>query len=65
CLRRIAGLAPVLDRFFVEVLVMAEDPKVRQNRIALLQAILRTISRTARLTEVVVDKAEARAKAGG
>ncbi len=64
CLRRIAGLAPVLDRFFVEVLVMAEDEKVRKNRIALLQAIGRTVSRTARLTEVVVDKAEARAKAG-
>jgi glycyl-tRNA synthetase beta chain len=64
-LRRIADLAPVLDRFFVEVLVMAEDPRVRQNRIALLQAILKSISRTARLTEVVVDKAEARAKAGG
>lgn len=65
CLRRIAGLAPVLDRFFVEVLVMAEDEKVRKNRIALLQAIGKTVSRTARLTEVVVDKAEARAKAGG
>lgn len=64
CLRRIADLAPVLDRFFVEVLVMAEDEKVRRNRIALLQAIGRTVSRTARLTEVVVDKAEARAKAG-
>ncbi|HYG62153.1 MAG TPA: glycine--tRNA ligase subunit beta [Thermoanaerobaculia bacterium] len=64
-LRRIAALAPVLDRFFVEVLVMAEDPRVRQNRLALLQAILRSVSRTARLTEVVVDKAEARAKAGG
>jgi glycyl-tRNA synthetase beta chain len=62
CLRRILDLAPVLDRFFVEVLVMAEDPKVRQNRIALLQAIGRTVSRTARLTEVVVDKTEARAK---
>jgi hypothetical protein len=33
-------------------------------RIALLQAIGRTINRTARITEVVVDKAEARAKAG-
>ncbi|MFP5285620.1 MAG: DALR anticodon-binding domain-containing protein, partial [Thermoanaerobaculia bacterium] len=65
CLRRIADLAPVLDRFFVEVLVMAEDENVRKNRIALLQAIGRTVSRTARLTEVVVDKAEARAKAGG
>ena len=64
CLRRIADLAPVLDRFFVEVLVMAEDPKIRQNRIALLQAIGRTVNRTARITEVVVDKAEARAKSG-
>jgi glycyl-tRNA synthetase beta chain len=63
-LRRIADLAPVLDRFFVEVLVMAEDPNIRRNRIALLQAIGRAVSRTARLTEVVVDKAEARAKAG-
>jgi glycyl-tRNA synthetase beta chain len=64
CLHRIADLAPVLDRFFVEVLVMAEDDKVRANRIALLQAIGRAVSRTARLTEMVVDKAEARAKAG-
>ncbi len=62
-LRRIAGLAPVLDRFFVEVMVMAEDPQVRANRVALLQAIGRAVSRTARLTEMVVDKAEAR-KAG-
>lgn len=64
CLRRIADLAPVLDRFFVEVLVMAEDETIRRNRIALLQAIGRAVSRTAKLTEVVVDKAEARAKAG-
>jgi len=64
CLRRIADLAPVLDRFFVEVLVMAEDEKVRANRIALLQAIGRAVSRTAKLTEMVVDKAEARAKVG-
>ncbi|HEX2645171.1 MAG TPA: DALR anticodon-binding domain-containing protein, partial [Thermoanaerobaculia bacterium] len=64
CLRRINDLAPVLDRFFVEVMVMAEDPQVRQNRIALLQAIHRSLLRTARLTEVVVDKAEARAKQG-
>lgn len=64
CLHRIADLAPVLDRFFVEVLVMAEDETVRRNRIALLQAIGRAVSRTAKLTEVVVDKAEARAKAG-
>ncbi|PYQ61826.1 MAG: glycine--tRNA ligase subunit beta, partial [Acidobacteria bacterium] len=63
-LRQVAELAPVLDRFFDDVLVMAEDPEVRRNRIALLQAIGQTVSRTAKLTEVVVDKAEARAKAG-
>jgi glycyl-tRNA synthetase beta chain len=64
CLHRIADLAPVLDRFFVEVMVMVEDETLRRNRIALLQAIGKTVSRTARLTEMVVDKAEARAKAG-
>jgi glycyl-tRNA synthetase beta chain len=62
CLSRIGELAPVLDRFFVDVMVMAEDLEVRKNRIALLQSILKTINRTARLTEVVVDKAEQRAK---
>jgi glycyl-tRNA synthetase beta chain len=65
CLRRISELAPVLDRFFVEVLVMDPDERLRANRIALLQAILRTLSRTARLTEVVVDRADHRARAGG
>ncbi len=63
CLRHVADLAPVLDRFFVEVLVMAEDEAVRTNRLALLQAIGRAVSKTAKLTEMVVDKAEARAKA--
>jgi glycyl-tRNA synthetase beta chain len=64
CLRQIADLAPVLDRFFVEVLVMDENPQIRQNRIALLQSIQRMISRTARLTEVVVDKSEHRERLG-
>ena len=55
-LEKIAAFAEVLDRFFVEVLVMDEDRRLRRNRIALLQAIHRTLSRVARLTEVVVDK---------
>ena len=63
-LERIADFAEVLDRFFVEVLVMDEDRRLRRNRIALLQAIHRTISRVARLTEVVVDKTEYRQAAG-
>jgi glycyl-tRNA synthetase beta chain len=64
-LRRIADLAQVLDRFFVEVLVMDEDRRLRRNRIALLQSIERVIGRTARLTEMVVDRAEHRARHGG
>ncbi len=61
-LRHIAELAEVLDTFFVEVLVMDEDRDLRMNRISLLQSIQRLISRTARLTEVVVDRSEHREK---
>lgn len=59
-LRSIAGFAEHLERFFTDVLVMDEDRDLRQNRIALLQTIQRTLSRIARLTEMVVDKAELR-----
>jgi glycyl-tRNA synthetase beta chain len=62
-LRSITSLAEVLDRFFVEVLVMDENLDLRNNRIAMLQWIQRTISRTARLTELVVDKSEHRERA--
>jgi glycyl-tRNA synthetase beta chain len=59
-LRRIAELAEVLERFFAEVLVMAEDEGVRANRLALLRATGGTLSRVARLTEMVVDREEHR-----
>jgi len=62
CFRKIAEFANVLDEFFVEVLVMDENRDLRFNRIALLQSIQRTISRAARLTEIVVDKAELRGR---
>ena len=38
-LRGIARLRPVLDRFFDDVMVMAEDLRLRNNRLALLQQI--------------------------
>jgi glycyl-tRNA synthetase beta chain len=60
--RKIAEFAGVLDEFFVKVLVMDENRDLRFNRIALLQSIQRTISRAARLTEIVVDKAELRGR---
>ena len=59
-LQSIASFAPVLERFFTEVLVMDENRELRQNRIALLQGIQRTLSRIARLTEMVVDRSDKR-----
>jgi len=38
-LSRLAVLREPVDRFFDEVMVMVEDPEVRQNRLALLQAL--------------------------
>ena len=35
-LRGLAGLRPVVDGFFDEVMVMSPDPAVRANRLALL-----------------------------
>jgi glycyl-tRNA synthetase beta chain len=35
----LAGLRPDVDRFFDEVMVMAEDPTLRANRIALVQGV--------------------------
>ena len=58
CLRTMTNFADVLDHFFVEVLVMDENPDIRNNRVALLQAIQRSLSRTAGLTAVVVEKTE-------
>ncbi len=49
------GIAEVLDRFFVEVLVMAEDPAVRANRIALLKALGRDFLRLADLSKLQVE----------
>jgi len=47
-----ASLGPCLDRFFTEVLVMAEDPEVKANRIALLRSIRDQFVRVARFSEI-------------
>ncbi len=43
----IATLKPAVDLFFEKVMVMAEDERVRQNRLALLTAIARLFGRLA------------------
>ena len=47
-----ASFGPALDRFFTEVLVMAEDPAVKANRIALLTAIRDQFTRVAKFGEI-------------
>jgi len=54
----IAELADVLERFFVEVLVMCDDERVRDNRIALLKELGRRFSELADLSKLQVEGGE-------
>jgi glycyl-tRNA synthetase beta chain len=51
-LRSLAGLRKPVDRFFDDVLVMAEDPKVRGNRLALLNETLSLFYRIADISKL-------------
>ncbi len=51
-LREITGLKPAIDRFFDTVRVMAEDPKVKQNRVALLAEVGRVFGGVADFSKI-------------
>ncbi|HEX2244429.1 MAG TPA: DALR anticodon-binding domain-containing protein, partial [Gammaproteobacteria bacterium] len=51
-LTRLVGLRQPIDRFFDEVLVMADDETIRNNRIALLNQLSRLFLRTADLSRL-------------
>ncbi|MGD0442644.1 MAG: glycine--tRNA ligase subunit beta [Edaphobacter sp.] len=53
-LELIATLRPQIDRFFNEVMVMDDDPYVRHTRLSLLDSLVRTFSRIADFSEIVV-----------
>lgn len=53
-----APIAEILDRFFVDVLVMAEDGAVRANRVALLKALGRNFLTLADLSKLQVEGSE-------
>lgn len=52
-LQDIAGLRPDVDRFFDDVMVMAEDEQVRKNRLTLLSGLLSEFSTIADFSEIV------------
>ena len=54
-LETIASLRPKVDLFFDKVLVNAQDPQVRQNRLALLYSILTEFSTIADFSEIVTN----------
>ena len=51
----IAGLRKAVDRFFEEVMVMAENEAVRKNRLALLSELLREFTTIADFSEMGAD----------
>jgi glycyl-tRNA synthetase beta chain len=54
-LEQIATLRPHVDLFFDKVMVMAEDPAVRQNRLALIASVLNSFSSIADFSEIVTS----------
>jgi len=54
-LKEVAQLRQPVDTFFDKVMVMAEDPKVRANRLALLRDLLVDFSQIADFSEIVTE----------
>ena len=46
-LNQLSGLRPVVDEFFDHVMVMAEDPRIRDNRLALLSTLVQQFRQVA------------------
>ena len=51
----LSGLREPVDAFFDKVMVMVDDTRVRANRLALLQALLREFSTIADFSEIVSE----------
>ena len=51
-LRALATAKPVVDRYFDDVMVMADDPAIRANRLALLRGVADTMNRVADISKL-------------
>jgi glycyl-tRNA synthetase beta chain len=52
-LEQVATLRPHVDAFFDKVMVMVDDPAIRQNRLALIATVLGSFSSIADFSEIV------------
>ena len=59
-LLEIARLRPAIDRFFDQVMVMTEDAKLRANRLAVLESLLKEFSTIADFSEIVTEGKESK-----
>ncbi|MEO5365286.1 MAG: glycine--tRNA ligase subunit beta [Magnetococcus sp. WYHC-3] len=55
-LNRLSGWRETIDRFFDEVMVMADDPALRQNRIALIRRVKGGFDLVADISRLVVQE---------
>jgi len=60
-LQSFAAMAPELETFFDEVMVMVDDEAVRKNRMSLLRKVGNAVGRIADVTKIVVVRSEYRA----
>jgi glycyl-tRNA synthetase beta chain len=60
-LESFAGMAPELEKFFDDVMVMVDDAAVRTNRMSLLRKVGNAVLRIGDVTKIVVDRSEYRA----
>jgi glycyl-tRNA synthetase beta chain len=59
-LLEIAKLRPAVDKFFDKVMVMVDDDKLRANRLALLQTLVKEFSTIADFSEIVTEGKESK-----
>jgi glycyl-tRNA synthetase beta chain len=60
-LESFAAMAPELETFFKDVMVMVEDEAVRKNRMSLLRRVGGAVMKIADVTKIVVDRRDYRA----
>ena len=56
----LSGTTAAMDAFFDKVMVMVEDERVRANRLALLQTLLKEFSTIADFSEIVTEGKESK-----
>ena len=60
-LESFAAMAPELEKFFNDVMVMVDDPAVRDNRKSLLRKVGNAVLKIGDVTKIVVDRSDYRA----